>query len=231
MPMPTRASRRLTGPPVDGSRRPPGGLCHERQDDAAGRRPHRPHGAPQRHRGHHRRQRRLRAGIGRRAVEPARPGRLGAGARHVGRRAPRRAGESHGRQQRSHAGSGASAPRAWRLLWPSSSPGPTTWATWAEATWRPTRTGSRLLSTPSAASPSCGRRSLTPTRRWPQPGTPRCPTSPPDAPTSGSATGPRQLAGHPEYLESDRVHMTVGPHGGYVAMSDFVAGCVAQART
>jgi len=35
-----------------------------------------------------------------------------------------------------------------------------------------------------------------------------------------------QLAVHPSYLEKDKVHMTVGPSGGYVAMQRYVAGCV-----
>jgi len=40
-----------------------------------------------------------------------------------------------------------------------------------------------------------------------------------------------QLALHPAYLAKDRVHMTLGPVGGYVAMRQFVAACVKEAMT
>jgi hypothetical protein len=40
-----------------------------------------------------------------------------------------------------------------------------------------------------------------------------------------------QLAIHPTYLAKDRVHMTLGPVGGYVAMRQFVAECVKRATT
>ena len=35
-----------------------------------------------------------------------------------------------------------------------------------------------------------------------------------------------QLPSHPSYLEKDKVHMTVGPTGGYVAMQHYVDSCV-----
>ena len=34
-----------------------------------------------------------------------------------------------------------------------------------------------------------------------------------------------ELALYPHYLEQDRVHMTVGPNGGYAAMSGFITAC------
>ena len=34
-----------------------------------------------------------------------------------------------------------------------------------------------------------------------------------------------ELALNPHYLEQDRVHMTVGPNGGYAAMSGFITAC------
>ena len=38
-----------------------------------------------------------------------------------------------------------------------------------------------------------------------------------------------QLAAHPTYLAKDKVHMTLGPLGGYVAMRGFVEACVKNA--
>jgi hypothetical protein len=38
-----------------------------------------------------------------------------------------------------------------------------------------------------------------------------------------------QLATHPGYLATDKVHMTLGPLGGYAAMRAFVDGCVKAA--
>jgi hypothetical protein len=38
-----------------------------------------------------------------------------------------------------------------------------------------------------------------------------------------------QLKAHPGYLARDKVHMTLGPAGGYVAMQAFIRGCVAKA--
>jgi GDSL-like Lipase/Acylhydrolase family len=38
-----------------------------------------------------------------------------------------------------------------------------------------------------------------------------------------------QAVAHPGYLAKDRIHMTLGPFGGYVAMQTYVAGCVARA--
>jgi hypothetical protein len=38
-----------------------------------------------------------------------------------------------------------------------------------------------------------------------------------------------QLLAHPQYLERDGVHMTVGPKGGYVAMANYVTTCARAA--
>jgi hypothetical protein len=38
-----------------------------------------------------------------------------------------------------------------------------------------------------------------------------------------------QLKAHPSYLARDKVHMTLGATGGYVAMQAFIRGCVAKA--
>jgi lysophospholipase L1-like esterase len=38
-----------------------------------------------------------------------------------------------------------------------------------------------------------------------------------------------QVKAHPQYLERDGVHMTVGPKGGYVAMANFVTACARAA--